>query len=299
MFTIGAFSTQLGVSPGTLRKWEERYGFPTPVRSAGGTRLYTADDLARMRKAVRLIAQGMRPSTVFAQIEHAATPQTDASVVAVSPAVSDLVRCLLSHDPAKMRRALERELFERGVTDFVESIAAPLMLKVGELWQQGALHVFSEHAVSCLMESALHEATPRLRSEFASPRILLSTPPSEQHRLGLAMVRSVMCAAGAKCIDLGSELPLDELCRAADAYRADIVGISISPHTKPRYGVRFLQELRERLPTATEVWAGGAGVAKMATIPPGVQIFADLRAVKHRIEEFRDQSATLPEQRPQ
>ena len=307
MFTIGAFSTQLGVSPGTLRKWEERYGVPAPSRSDGGTRLYSADDLAQMREVVRRIDQGLRPGTVFAQLGDTETLQADAEIIQPAETLTgiedashaELIRHLLVHDPVKMRRALERELFTHGVTTFVESTAAPFMVRVGKLWQQGKLNVFAEHAVSSLMESVLHEATRRVHSESASPRILLTTPPGEQHRLGLSMIHSVMCAAGAECIDLGSELPLDELCRAIEAYRPHIVGVSFSQSTPPRYGMRFLRELCKQVAGGPEIWAGGTGLRKMTALPPGVQVFANAHAVQCRIEEMRRQSRASLGNRPQ
>ena len=42
---------QLGISPSTLRTWERRYGFPRPLRSAGGHRLYDPADVAALRDA--------------------------------------------------------------------------------------------------------------------------------------------------------------------------------------------------------------------------------------------------------
>jgi DNA-binding transcriptional MerR regulator len=39
----------LGVSPSTLRSWERRYGFPRPLRSPGGHRLYSLTEIEAMR----------------------------------------------------------------------------------------------------------------------------------------------------------------------------------------------------------------------------------------------------------
>jgi len=45
IYSIGALGRMLGVSPATLRSWEERYGVVVPERSAGSQRLYSRDDL--------------------------------------------------------------------------------------------------------------------------------------------------------------------------------------------------------------------------------------------------------------
>lgn len=43
--TIGELSHRTGVPTTTLRSWETRYGFPTPVRHAGGHRRYSESDV--------------------------------------------------------------------------------------------------------------------------------------------------------------------------------------------------------------------------------------------------------------
>src|ERR1044072_8011067 len=46
---IGELSKRSGVSPELLRAWERRYGLLRPVRSGGGLRLYSLEDLERGR----------------------------------------------------------------------------------------------------------------------------------------------------------------------------------------------------------------------------------------------------------
>src|SRR5215208_873021 len=45
---IGELSRRTGVSPELLRAWEQRYGLLRPLRSAGGFRLYSAQDERRV-----------------------------------------------------------------------------------------------------------------------------------------------------------------------------------------------------------------------------------------------------------
>jgi len=41
----------LGVSPNTLRSWERRFGYPTPLRTAGGHRQYDLSEVEALRQA--------------------------------------------------------------------------------------------------------------------------------------------------------------------------------------------------------------------------------------------------------
>ena len=56
---IGALSRRVGVSPELLRAWEQRYGLLQPSRSAGGFRLYSTADEARVRAMQRHLGTGL------------------------------------------------------------------------------------------------------------------------------------------------------------------------------------------------------------------------------------------------
>jgi len=47
-----AAAAMLAVSPNTLRSWERRYGFPQPMRSAGGHRQYALTEIEALRSAL-------------------------------------------------------------------------------------------------------------------------------------------------------------------------------------------------------------------------------------------------------
>src|SRR5687767_9988165 len=56
---IGELSRRAGVSPELLRAWERRYDLLRPTRSPGGLRLYSLEDLERVRLMSRHIADGV------------------------------------------------------------------------------------------------------------------------------------------------------------------------------------------------------------------------------------------------
>jgi DNA-binding transcriptional MerR regulator len=56
--SIGEVSRQTGVTVPTLRAWERRYGLLVPVRTAGGHRRYSDDDVRRVLAVLELTGQG-------------------------------------------------------------------------------------------------------------------------------------------------------------------------------------------------------------------------------------------------
>jgi len=59
---------QSGIAAGTLRMWEQRYGFPVPQRSANGYRSYSDEDVETL---LRVQAYRHRGLTIAAAIERA------------------------------------------------------------------------------------------------------------------------------------------------------------------------------------------------------------------------------------
>ena len=62
IYSIGAVASMLGVETATLRAWEERYGVVVPTRSQGAQRIYSRDELERLRFVVDLVEDGTTPA---------------------------------------------------------------------------------------------------------------------------------------------------------------------------------------------------------------------------------------------
>jgi CheY-like chemotaxis protein len=62
IYSIGAVAGMIGVPAATLRTWEERYGVIVPTRSPGGHRLYSRDDVERLRFVAERVAEGLAPA---------------------------------------------------------------------------------------------------------------------------------------------------------------------------------------------------------------------------------------------
>jgi len=87
-YSIGVVSALLGVEPSTLRAWEQRYRVVTPLRSSGGHRLYSRDQVDQLRFVVAQMAEGMTAANAHRILEQ----RSDAVVfVPADPAMSMVV----------------------------------------------------------------------------------------------------------------------------------------------------------------------------------------------------------------
>jgi DNA-binding transcriptional MerR regulator len=62
IFSIGAVARVLGIPVPTLRTWEDRYGVVVPERSPGGHRLYSRQQLERLRFLRDRVSAGLSPA---------------------------------------------------------------------------------------------------------------------------------------------------------------------------------------------------------------------------------------------
>jgi len=58
VYNVKAISKKLGLQPGTLRAWERRYNIVTPKRNEVGHRIYTENDLTKLKWLVDKVQQG-------------------------------------------------------------------------------------------------------------------------------------------------------------------------------------------------------------------------------------------------
>ncbi|WP_433566776.1 MerR family transcriptional regulator [Nocardia sp. CA-151230] len=85
VYAISVAAELSGVGVQTLRLYEQ-HGLVSPVRSAGGTRRYSGDDLARLARVIALTAQGVNLAGIARILEledaNAALRETNNALIA-------------------------------------------------------------------------------------------------------------------------------------------------------------------------------------------------------------------------
>jgi DNA-binding transcriptional MerR regulator len=301
LLSIAAVERETGLSKDTLRVWERRYAFPAPSRDAFGERVYPVSQVEHLRLLKRLADAGWRPGRLMKmspqEVQALADggPQgsaSDAVALAASQAepldpFMDLIR---RHDSAGLHRELGRMLSRLGTFRFVTDLVAPLNVAVGEAWMRGRLEIFEEHAYTEEVQVVMRQAISQIPvpQTAARPTVLLSTFPGEPHGLGLLMVEALFRLEGCACVSLGVQTPLLDIVRASQAHQADIVALGFSGILGAQQVLEGLADLRSRLSSQVELWAGGSASVLSRRPVAGVQVVQDLQGIAHEVRRWRD-----------
>jgi len=294
---ITEVARETGLGKDSLRAWERRYGFPTPGRDLHGERVYTQDQVDRLRAIQRLLLAGQRPGKVVGLAPEALqallaklVPERTASAAQPgSPLVESALAAVGGDDIAGLRRQLSQAAARLGLAAFLTELAAPLATRIGQAWMDGSLQVYQEHLGIEALQSMLRQAMQALPEPApeASPRVLLTTLPGESHGLGLLMAEAMLALEGCLCISLGIQTPVAEVAAAARHYRADVVALSAAGGLSARRVADGVQQLRSRLPGSTALWLGGHGACFSPPLAAGVTLFAELRSIASAVQAWR------------
>ena len=291
LMNIAAVERETGLGKDTLRVWERRYGFPRPERDQHGERAYPLDQVEKLRLIKRLMGQGWRPGRLLAKPDEelaslAAPAEAAPDEVAGGSLHLTVVDLIRQHDIPALGNALRQALHRQGLQQFVLETVSALNRAIGEAWMRGEIQVFEEHLYTEQMQALLRQAIGALPPGSGRPRILLTTVPEEQHILGILMSEALLTLEGAGCVSLGTQTPLADIGLAARAQQADIVALSFSSAFPTRQVAPLLKQLRGMLAANIEVWAGGAGVERVAA-PEGVRTMGSLDAALEGLAQWR------------
>src|SRR5689334_23918818 len=122
---IGELSRRSGVSPELLRAWERRYGLLQPTRSAGGLRLYSPDDLARVQAMQRHLADGYAAAEAAA-LATQPTRHSDEET-AIPSAKDGLAAALASFDDGEAHAVFDTLLARLSIDALLRDVIVPYL----------------------------------------------------------------------------------------------------------------------------------------------------------------------------
>ncbi len=221
---IGALSKQTGVSPDVLRVWERRYGLLQPQRTEGGFRLYSTEDVERVREMQRLLGAGVRAGDAAREVLGGAWTGSDGGVPVplLEQARERLWNALISFDDVELQGALDDILGRFDLDTAISDVLIPALHRLGQEWEEGVVSVGQEHFAVNVLRGRL-AALARGWDRGFGPRVLLACPQGELHDISLMMFGLTMHRRGWRVTFLGANTPAFTIEAAALAVRPDLM----------------------------------------------------------------------------
>lgn len=283
---VRVVARRTGLSPHVLRAWERRYGAVEPMR-AGSRRLYSDQEVERLsllRRATlagRSIGEVARLSTQ--RLRELVAADEAAAGAGRGPSISEPTAALQRYggdpaayvetalvavralDGAGLEAALARAAVAFGPPVLIDRVLVPLMRRIGDLWQAGALRVTHEHLASAVVHGLLDSLRGAPSPPAAGPALVVATPAGQRHDLGALVATLTATLAGWRVVHLGSDLPAEDIAAAARQAGARAVALSITcPSDEPPLDGE-LRRLRRELPDGVMLIVGGAGAEAYET----------------------------------
>jgi len=240
---IGEFARRVGVSAELLRAWERRYGLLEPVRSAGGFRLYTAEDAERVARMRRGLDEGLSA----AEAAQAALQNARPSEGLLEDAASRLLAAIHDYDEAGVHALLDQSFAAFSLEAVLGDLILPTLTRVGLEWQEGTLAISQEHFASNLIRARLL-SLGRTWGRGSGPLALLACAPGEQHDIGLLSFGLVLRSYGWRIIFLGADTPIATLAEAAETTRPVLTVVTSFDPDLLEIEASALRRLAKRVP---------------------------------------------------
>jgi DNA-binding transcriptional MerR regulator len=294
-----------GLTPDTLRAWEKRYQVVQPRRTESGRRVYSDQQINRLR----LLAELVRGGYSIGKIANWPDPQlvselanlraqsgtSQPGISSVAKPVSALVESIRNFDLRKLKTELARVRFVCSPRDFAFHIVPQLMMQVGLKIDQGEFSISQEHATSDLVRYHLRQIYEELEAiEINSadrPSLVFASPEGQYHDLGLLLAATACRYRGANARFLGPNLPAESLAQAAREIRASAVVASLSlipPEEEKIAPQKWVKELDRLLPPQLEIWLGGgaASTIQRNRMSRDIWIFESLEGLNQKLDSI-------------
>jgi len=318
-YLISTVAKRSGVKSELVRAWERRYQAVTPTRTAGGHRVYTDLDIARL-KLLNLATNHGHSISQIARLsleELNTLLKNEAAILPLQPvpekpgmndkkivAEAYIQKCyatVTAFDAIALESHFENAIVELGTGAFIEHLLAPLLSMIGERWKTGELRPVHEHMVSAIIRSLTYILRNNAPPSERAPNMVVSTPIGQMHELGALLAAIMAEIKGWRVTYLGANLPAEEIAAAVKYTDARAVTISISFATDDPVLPKELRRIKKLCGRDVALIVGGRAAGHYAALLDDMGVlnirdYAHYREILQQLETSRRQTDLLAEE---
>ncbi|WP_421620879.1 MerR family transcriptional regulator [Alkalilimnicola ehrlichii] len=272
LYPIRTATALTGVNPVTLRAWERRYGLIRPQRTPKGHRLYSEADIARIKRILELLEQGIPISRTREVLDREAGLNAPAAATAAPSGKTpwtqyrdQLRQGIIALDALSLDRAYNEALSLYPL----ELVGRELLLPLLDDYRAGSAAGGERQLQAHFLEAYLrHRLGARFHHQLArarGPRVLSACLPGEICEIPTLFFALCAVEHGYRVVYTGRPLPLEVVTGAAR--REDLAATLLYGDCRADRG--SLQAVLSRLPDtpAHRLFLSGPGAAEAAVAP--------------------------------
>lgn len=310
---IRVVAKQTGLSSHLIRAWERRYEAVVPERSDSGQRLYSDEDIVRLkllkaavdsgeaisqaaslsgkelRELIRSI-EGTSMAGVLSGPEENTDPDTSPKKY-----LADAIEAVRSLDTEKLEHILMNATADLSRPILLEGVMEPLMYKIGELWKDGTMKIAHEHIASAVVRTFLGNLSRAYRPIESAPKIVITTPAGQLHEFGALISAIIASADGWNAVYLGPNSPSDDIANVVRQKHARVVALSIVyPADDPRVSSE-LRTLRQLVGPDIHLLIGGRSAANYLKVIEeiGAHFVENIEDLRGWLRKIRQNQVTV------
>lgn len=217
-----------GIKAHTLRIWEQRYDFIKPKRTGTNIRYYDDQDLKLILNVSLLKDNGHKISKIskmpYEQMQKEVLKITERRL-SYPEQIHALTIAMIDHDEERFEKIISTLILQLGFEDTMIKVIYPFLIKIGILWQTGAISPSQEHFISNLIRQKIIVAIDAIfvPSVEYRKKYLLFLPENELHELSLLFSAYLIKSRKNKIIYIGQNTPFEDLISVYNSMKPDFL----------------------------------------------------------------------------
>lgn len=291
VYSIRDLEQLSGIKAHTLRIWEQRYNIVSPKRTDSNIRYYDDVDLKLILNISLLKDHGFKISHI-AEMSEAEMKGEIIKITSKSNSSSEQVQALtlamIELDEERFDKIISTNVLQLGFERTMMQIIYPFLVRVGVLWQTGAIHPAQEHFISNLIRQKLIVAIDGqvVKHNPNAKKFLLFLPEGELHELSLLFANYLVKSRNHKVIYLGQNLPFQDLCEVYKVYQPHYIMTIATSHPSQDIIQTYIDQLAQKFSDASIFLSGYQIIGQDLNIPSNATLI-------HKIEDLVEQIDSL------
>lgn len=215
-YSVAQVEALTGIKAHTLRIWERRYDFLTPMRTPTNIRYYSDEQLKKLLNFGILVRNGYRVSKLNKMSDEQVYEEVNKVLARPDSEGSDemkgLTLSMLEMNEEDFDDIFERQVIRKGFFRTITESIYPFLQYVGVLWTTNKAMIAQEHYMSNLIRQKIISAIEKLAIPAkGAPSLVLFLLEGEEHEIGLLLASFMAKEMGWNVYYLGYGVPIPNI----------------------------------------------------------------------------------------